>query len=158
MTTYLVKEGDADSASFTREDMQLESYCSGIGKVLLAHLSEADQERYLSGGPFVPLTPNTIVDPHQLRDHLRKVRALGYAIDDSEIAPELTCMAVPVLKSDRSVRLALSASSIDRIKMEKFRDALLQRLMHTAEQIAERLWGGTFGSCHPRFESKGLSE
>ncbi|WP_257555252.1 IclR family transcriptional regulator C-terminal domain-containing protein [Sphingobium sp. CFD-2] len=58
MTTYLVKEGRVDDGLLTREDMQLESYCSGIGKVLLAYLSEADRQRYLSGGPFVRLTQN----------------------------------------------------------------------------------------------------
>jgi len=34
MTTYLVKERRVDDALLTREGMQLESYCSGIGKVL----------------------------------------------------------------------------------------------------------------------------
>lgn len=139
MTTYLVKEGRADDALLTREDMQLESYCSGIGKVLLAHLPETDQECYLSGGPFVRLTQNTIVDPDELRDHLKSVRASGYAIDDREIAPDLCCLAVPIVQPDRCVTLALSVSSIDQGKFEKSRDALLRKLTQTAEQIARRL-------------------
>ena len=141
MTTYLVKEGRDDDALLTREDMQLESYCSGIGKVLLAHLAEADRERYLSGGPFVRLTQNTIVDPDELREHLQTVRASGYAIDDREIAPDLCCLAVPILQPDRSATLALSVSSIDQGKFDKSRDALLRKLTQTSEQIAQRLWG-----------------
>ncbi len=139
MTTYLVKESGVDEALFTRENMQLESYCSGIGKVLLAHLPEADQERYLANGSFVRLTRHTIVDPGQLREHLKKVRAAGYAIDDREIAPDLYCLAVPIVQPDRSVTLALSVSSIDQGKFEKSFDALLKKLTQTAEQIARRL-------------------
>ena len=139
MTTYLVKESGVDEALFTRENMQLESYCSVIGKVLLAHLPEADQERYLANGSFVRLTRHTIVDPGQLREHLKKVRAAGYAIDDREIAPDLYCLAVPIVQPDRSVTLALSVSSIDQGKFEKSFDALLKKLTQTAEQIARRL-------------------
>jgi len=139
MTTYLVKERRVDDALLTREGMQLESYCSGIGKVLLAHLPEADRERYLSGGPFVRLTQNTIVNPDELRQQLKAVRAAGYAIDDREIAPDLYCLAVPILRPDRSATLALSVSSIDQGKFEKSRDALLKKLTQTAEQIARRL-------------------
>src|SRR3546814_4531438 len=36
MVTYLIKEGSEPDV-FTREGIQLEAYCSGIGKVLLAH-------------------------------------------------------------------------------------------------------------------------
>lgn len=139
MTTYLVKEGHIEDAPLTHEDIQLESYCSGIGKVLLAYLSEAERERYLSGGPFVRLTQNTIVDPGELREHLQTVRAVGYAIDDREIAPDLCCLAVPILQPDRSATLALSVSSIDRGKLQKSREGLLRKLTHTSEQIAHRL-------------------
>ena len=98
---------------------------------------------YTSGttgnGSFVRLTRHTIVDPGQLREHLKKVRAAGHAIDDREIAPDLYCLAVPIVQPDRSVTLALSVSSIDQGKFEKSFDALLKKLTQTAEQIARRL-------------------
>lgn len=93
MVTYLVKEGV--QTSFTREQMQLEAYCTGIGKVLLAQLTESRLEAYLAA-PLVPLTPQTISDPAKLRAELADTRARGYAIDDREMAEDLGCVAVPL--------------------------------------------------------------
>lgn len=140
MTTYLVKEGGPGKTLITREEMQLESYCSGIGKVLLAHLPAADQEAYLASGPFVPLTRNTIVDPDELRAQLKRVRAEGFAIDDREVADDLCCLAVPIVPPDGAVMLALSAASIDQARFEKSRDALLEKLTRAAGQIARHVW------------------
>jgi DNA-binding IclR family transcriptional regulator len=95
MVTYLVKVGDGPGAHFTRQGMQLEAYCSGVGKVLLANLPDAERDEYLSQGPFVRLTANTIIDPDLLRAHLRQVRTAGFARDDAEISEDLQCIAVP---------------------------------------------------------------
>lgn len=110
MVTYRVKAGRGSASLFTRVGMQLEAYCSGIGKVLLAHLPSDARESYLASGPFPALTPRTIVDPAQLRDELVRVRERGYAIDDGEIAPGLRCIAVPVTHPDGRVLAAISAS------------------------------------------------
>lgn len=55
MMTYRIKTGRGANALFTRVGMQLEAYCSGMGKVLMAHLPEAEREAYLASGPFVAL-------------------------------------------------------------------------------------------------------
>jgi DNA-binding IclR family transcriptional regulator len=113
MVTYLVKAigKNADAAAvFTRENAQLEAYCSGIGKVLLAWQKPEDRERYLAAGPFVKLTERTISDPDTLRECLRTVRANGFAKDDGEAADDLFCLAVPVRLADDAVRAAISIS------------------------------------------------
>ena len=70
MVTYLVKEAAGNMPIFTREMLQLEAYCTGVGKVLLAHLDDSAREIYLAGGPFVSLTDNTLTDPGLLRAEL----------------------------------------------------------------------------------------
>lgn len=110
MVTYRIKTGRGANDLFTRVDMQLEAYCSGIGKVLLAHLAQHEREAYLAGGPFVALTDRTIVDPDLLRQELNAVFDQGYAIDDEEIAPGLRCMAVPLRNGDGTVVAAISVS------------------------------------------------
>jgi IclR family transcriptional regulator, acetate operon repressor len=110
MVTYRIKTGRGASALFTRIGMQLEAYCSGIGKVLLAHLPVVEREAYLAGGPFVALTARTIVEPARLREELDVVRQQGFAIDDEEVAPGLRCMAVPLRRSDGRVLAAISVS------------------------------------------------
>jgi DNA-binding IclR family transcriptional regulator len=110
MVTYRIKTGQSADDLFTRIDMQLEAYCSGIGKVLLAHLPDLERKAYLATGPFVALTANTIVDPAELERALEQVRTKGFAVDDGEIAPGLTCIAVPIRKPDGSVPAAISVS------------------------------------------------
>lgn len=138
MVTYRIKTGRGANALFTRIGMQLEAYCSGMGKVLLAHLPEAEREMYLAGGPFVSLTERTIVDPARLREELDAVRVQGFAIDDEEIALGLRCMAVPLRRSDGKVLAAISVSQALSSRHRLHDTPLLAFLTETAEAIERR--------------------
>lgn len=110
MVTYRVKTGSGAGDVFTRVGMQLEAYCTGIGKVLLSHLPEAEREAYLATGPFPALTARTITDPGELRQELARIAASGFARDDEEIAEGLVCVAVPVRSPGGRVLAAISAT------------------------------------------------
>lgn len=134
MVTYLVKEGA--QAGFTREQMQLEAYCTGIGKALLAHLTADRLDAYLAA-PLVPLTAQTIVAPDALRAELAATRERGFAIDDREMDDDLGCVAVP-LRDSRGSDYAISLSgSPSRFNPENAPEiaALLQ---HCAVQIGRQ--------------------
>lgn len=135
MVTYRIKAGRGASDLFTKVGMQLEAYCSGIGKVLLAHLPEKEREHYLAGGPFVALTPRTITDPARLREELDRVHAQAFATDDEEIAPGLRCMAVPIRKADGTVIAAISVSQDISAPSRTSDDALLALMRDTAATI-----------------------
>ena len=137
MVTYRIKTGRGANALFTRIGMQLEAYCSGIGKVLLANLPEAEREAYLAGGPFVALTERTIVEPARLREELDAVRIQGFAIDDEEVAPGLRCMAVPLRRSDGRVLAAISVSQA-LTSRRRLDDAPLRALLIETAQAIER--------------------
>lgn len=70
MVTYLVKQrygrGDIHSA----ENIQLEAYCTAIGKMLLAHLEPSEQNAYLTSAPFIRLTSATIIEPRDISSTL----------------------------------------------------------------------------------------
>lgn len=121
MVTYRIKTGEGAGGLFTKVGMQLEAYCSGIGKALLAHLPERELEAYLAAGSFPPLTPRTIVSADALRTELARVRANGHAIDDEEIMENLFCVAMPIVMADGR---APAAISITRIGAEAARAAL----------------------------------
>lgn len=110
MVTYIVRERGGALDLFTVEHMQLEAYCSAIGKVLLAALPDAELDAYLDQGPFIALTPNTITDPDRLRATLLGVRRDGAAYDRHEVRSDLYCMAVPVHAANGAVRGAISLS------------------------------------------------
>lgn len=137
MVTYRIKTGRGANALFTRIGMQLEAYCSGIGKVLIANLPEPEREAYLAGGPFVALTERTIVEPARLREELDAVRIQGFAIDDEEVAAGLRCMAVPLRRSDGRVLAAISVSQALSSR-GRLNDAPLRALLTETAQAIER--------------------
>ncbi|RJF94786.1 IclR family transcriptional regulator [Oleomonas cavernae] len=139
MVTYLVKEHGGGPGVFTRELMQLEAYCTGIGKVLLAGLDTAARERYLAAGPFVPLTGTTLTEPGDLRRSLAAVEGQGYAIDDAEMAENVHCVAVPVHDGQGRVIAAISLSSAD--LQAPGTDVLIPALRGCAAAIEAKLFG-----------------
>lgn len=142
MVTYRIKTGEGAGDLFTRVGMQLEAYCSGIGKVLLAALPEFEREAYLATGPFPPLTARTITAPAALRRELELVREQGYAVDNGEIAEGLYCVAVPIRLADDGVVGAISASRTSTIAVPVDHAGVLDRLHGVADEI-ERLAAGT---------------
>lgn len=141
MVTYRIKTGEGAGDLFTRVGMQLEAYCSGIGKVLLAWLPAGEREAYLATGPFPPLTARTITEPDALRRELAQVREQGYAVDDGEIADGLLCIAVPVRSSDGRVLAALSASRGTAQIGSSPPEAILADMQLAAAQVEDVLSG-----------------
>ncbi|MCA8889618.1 MAG: IclR family transcriptional regulator [Parvularculaceae bacterium] len=113
MVTYLVKAEPEGGEIFTRENEQLEAYCSGIGKVLLAGLPNTAFASYLTTGPFPALTKQTITDERDLKTEIRRTQRRGYAIDNGEIDEGLFCIAVPVRNLQGNIIAGLSISSHD---------------------------------------------
>ena len=129
MVTYVSKVSTPTSfVSHTQLGAQLEAYCSGLGKVLLAALPEAELDRFIMEGEFIALTPYTITDPAALRAHLAEVRRKGFALDDREIREDMCCIAVPIHDAQGQIIAALSATErVDRMVPERLsalRDAL----------------------------------
>lgn len=135
MVTYRIKTGQGAGDLFTKVGMQLEAYCSGIGKVLLAHLPEKAQEDYLATGPFPALTADTIVDPDKLRTALEQVRQRGFATDDGEIHEGIFCVAVPIRTIDDRVLAAISVTRMKRPGRRMTTERTVQYLEQAARDI-----------------------
>lgn len=136
MVTYRIKTGQGAGDLFTKVGMQLEAYCSGIGKVLLAHLPAPEQTTYLATGPFIALTERTITDPALLKIELDRVAEQGFAIDDEEVVMGLQCMAVPIRNPSGAVLAAISASHAKDGRDGETR--LLERLKAAAQEVSLR--------------------
>ena len=59
-------------------------YCTGVGKVIMAGMTEPELEDYLQNTDMPTLTPYTITNPKELRVHLKKVDHEGVAYDVEE--------------------------------------------------------------------------
>ena len=110
MVTYIVKEEGGGQRIFTREQGQLEAYCSAIGKVLLAGFEEEALADYLDRGPFVALTEHTDIDPSSIRAKIERVSHQGFAVDNCEVADNLYCVAAPVRGHSCKIVAAISVS------------------------------------------------
>ncbi len=84
------------------------AYCTAVGKVLLAHNSEATAK--VLEEPLRAWTPNTITDPEKFRAELAKVREENLAFDRAEVLRGLNCVAAPILDRHRRPIAALSVS------------------------------------------------
>ena len=121
MVTYVSKVGTPTSFNtFTRLGAQLEAYCSGLGKVLLAAMPEEELERFFLEGELIALTQYTITDPGALRLHLQEVRRAGFALDDREVREDMCCIAVPIRDAQGNIIAAISATDrVDRMVPER---------------------------------------
>ncbi len=101
------------------------AYCSSLGKCLLAYQPEETVKVILSSEEMVALTNKTITSISELLTELKKVRRLGYAVDDEESRDGLRCLAVPIKNREGIVVAALSITAptsrmpLDRLKVIK---------------------------------------
>jgi len=114
------------------------SYCTGVGKALLAHLHPERLERILGRLELTALTDNTIVAPEELRRELSKVRNAGYAVDRGEHEEGIHCVAAPVFDYKGDVVVAVSATDIKR-KIQGNEDWYARMVQRTAEDVSQRL-------------------
>ncbi len=141
MVTYLVKSEPEGQSVFTRENEQLEAYCTGIGKLLLSELPKQELDAYLGTGPFPAITDHTLTEPEELRQALSEIRENGYAIDNAEMDPDLFCLAVPLRNLEGDIIAGLSASCRGAHTFEAEKDRMRDQLTGAVAKLREALYG-----------------
>lgn len=139
MMTYLLKEGDHQGAAISKPNMQLEAYCSGLGKALLAHLPPEELDAFIATAPFVALTPRTIISADALRAELARTRDRGFALDRAEMFDGFICIAVPIRVDGRVV--AAISLVVTQMATPCRPTMYLTRLNAAAARIESRLFG-----------------
>ncbi|MFC4992556.1 IclR family transcriptional regulator [Rubritalea tangerina] len=71
-------------------------HCSAPGKVLLAHLSKAEQAKVVDRIELVAFNENTITSKNDLLDGLERIKLAGVAYDRAEQIEGCHCIAAPV--------------------------------------------------------------
>lgn len=96
--------------AFTQVGARVPLHCTGVGKVLLAYLTEEDLS-VIAAQDLTKYTSQTIGDWRKLRDELNKIRASGWALDAEEMQPEVRCIAAPVFDDQGRVVAAISIAA-----------------------------------------------
>jgi DNA-binding IclR family transcriptional regulator len=116
-------------------------YCTGLGKSLLANLSEDQKQNYLDHLEFQQFTQNTITDPQQLSEELEQIRRLGYATDKEEHENGVACIASPIFKHNGLAGAISIAGPASRIHNEDNFQKLARLVKDAAKSISARLAG-----------------
>ncbi len=78
-------------------------YASASGKLFLAHMPKKSRDRFLQNTPLIKHTKNTLADYKSLELEFKKIREVGFAVDNEEYLAGICCMAVPVTDDDGRV-------------------------------------------------------
>jgi IclR family acetate operon transcriptional repressor len=137
--------GQVESREVMRMIVRLGSrspvHASGVGKALLAQLTEQQLARILQQRGLAHYTERTIVTPVQLREELENIRQLGYALDDEEHAVGLRCVAAPIFDENRQALAAISLSGPKARMTDARLDELGVAIRQTADEITQALGG-----------------
>jgi IclR family pca regulon transcriptional regulator len=121
---------------------RLPAYCTSMGRVLLAALSEAELDTYLGRVAMQARTDRTITDPKELRAEILRVREQGYCLLDQELEAGVRSIAVPVHDADNRVVATINVSGqATRVDLDTLRGSYLTQLRECAVQINEDLAG-----------------
>jgi DNA-binding IclR family transcriptional regulator len=119
------------------------AHCTATGKALLARLEPAAiEERYRGQRRLTALTERSIGTVPELMTELERVRKNGYAMDDEETTPGVTCLAisVPGFRTD-SDPFAISVTSMTSQLVDELRTALLDELRVVAQSLGNPMLG-----------------
>lgn len=136
---YLDKiEGNKTIRVITRVGTALPAHCSGVGKVLLAALSEKTLDEIVRERGLPRFTNNTITDLSALKTELAKIRKREYAIDNEEIEEGLKCAAAPLRDSEDKVVAAISIS-VPRERFDKETSGFISMVKKTAQETSRTI-------------------
>jgi len=119
---------------------RLPAYCTSMGRVLLASLSEAELDAYFRTFKPKSFTPKTIVKVPELRKAVDDARARGYAIVSEELEKGLRSIAVPVYTHANHVVAAINVGThVSRVDQSTLIKTCLPALKEAARTLRELL-------------------
>ena len=95
---------------FTQVGNRVPLYCTGVGKIFLAHMDDDELQKALTITELLPQTINTVTDIERLKQELALVKTESVATDNEEMEIGVKCIASPVKNSAGSVVAAISVS------------------------------------------------
>lgn len=71
-------------------------YCSGVGKAMMADMSEERIQAIWNNSNIRKMTPNTVIDYPGFQKIIQEVRQRGYALDNEEHEMGVRCIAASI--------------------------------------------------------------
>ena len=139
--------GGASTPTWVGKHMDLN--CTAVGKILLAHVPEEQIDALILCHGLPKHNENVSVAPRRFKDELRRVRKLGYAIDDEENEIGYRAVAAPILsRSCDNAAISVAGRSED-VTSDNITD-LIRKLKNIAFHVVDALDGERAGLWAPR--------
>jgi IclR family transcriptional regulator, pca regulon regulatory protein len=123
-----------------RVGSRVPSYCTALGRVLLAHLEPEQLTTELEATDFRAHTKHTVPTRKKLDDILSTVRRQGYALNDQELEIGLRSIAVPVRNVVGEVVAAMNVGAqASRVSLREMVDTFLPVLRSAADRLGGQL-------------------
>lgn len=144
LVLYLAKVDSPEPVRLSSDiGKRLPAYCTSLGKALLS-LCSLEDLRQLYPEPLVPYTANTVKTLEELYCQLVNVRETSIALEQGETHPDISCIAVPLVRNHQvaaSISVSVPTFRFTREKREQIETLLLmtkpklEKLLEQNEQI-----------------------
>ena len=114
-------------------------YCSGVGKAMMAEMSEEKIRQIWNESEFIPYTEMTIMDIEELLRQIEVARQKGYAMDDEENEIGVRCVAVALPDMNGKNRYAISISAPE-IRMTDEKIKICAKALKEAKRKIKQAW------------------
>ena len=119
---------------------RLPAYCTSIGQVLLADLTDAELDAYIRRTTLVRYTDRTVASAEELRNVLEAVRRNGHALADQEMEVGIRSIAVPVRHAAGAVVAGINViTQAQRMTVRDLRAKVLPQLLAAATELSATL-------------------
>ena len=145
--TVVIDQVVSRNVTSTRFELGLSAplHAGASGKVILAHMSQHEQKKFLRSPHLRYLTDQTITSRAKLEGDLRKCRLKGFTVSRGERTPNTCSIAAPVLARAGEVAGVISiVGPTDRLRqtaLKSIAPVLLSETHALGEQIRRALVG-----------------
>jgi len=137
---YLEKvEGPHALRMPSRVGRHIPTYCTSLGKAMLACLDNDEVKRILQNESFHAYSPSTVKNIGALLNDLEKIRRRGYAVDNEEIEKGLRCVGAALRDYTSQMVGAISIAAPSARLTDKSLPSIGRRVMESAEAISREL-------------------
>lgn len=119
-------------------------YCSGVGKAMLAEMSDEKVKEIWNSSNICSLTEHTITDFSRFMDLIRQIRKNGYALDNEENELGVRCIAVSLKNYKGKPTYAISVSAPKDRMSDKRIEEIRSMILCTKENLQREM--GVSGS------------
>jgi len=114
-------------------------HSTALGKAMMAYLPATEVKKILKKHGLPRITASTITTMERFDQELERIRAQGYAVNNSEMIESSRCVAVPILNDTGRAVAALSVSGTTTRIVDAQIPKIAESLARSAAEISKQL-------------------